>query len=39
MMQDTCCVPHNINDLGNTFDQKRAEDEARAYLEKGANIL
>ncbi len=37
MMQDACCVPHNINDLENTFDQKRAENEARAYLEKGAD--
>ena len=37
MMQDACCVPHNINDLENTFDQTRAENEARAYLEKGAD--
>jgi SAM-dependent methyltransferase len=36
-MQDACCVPRNINDLENTFDQKRAEDEACAYLEKGSD--
>jgi len=37
MMQDACCAPRNINDLENTFDKKRAESEARAYLEKGAD--
>lgn len=37
MMRDSCCVGHNINDLENTFNQKRAESEARAYLEKGAD--
>ena len=37
MMQDACCVPHNINDLEIAFNRKRAESEARAYLEKGAD--
>ncbi len=37
MMRDSCCVPHNANDLENTFNQKRTESEARAYLEKGAD--
>jgi len=37
MMRDSCCVPHNTNDLENTFNRKRAESEARAYLEKGAD--
>ena len=36
MMRDSCCAPHSINDLESTFNQKRAESEARAYLEKGA---
>ena len=36
-MQSACCTPRSINNLENTFDRKRAEKEAHAYLEKGAN--
>lgn len=34
-MNCTNCVPQDINDLDNTFDAKRAEKEARAYLKEG----
>jgi magnesium-protoporphyrin O-methyltransferase len=34
-MNCTCCGPHNINDLDNTFDAKRAAREAKSYLENG----
>jgi 2-polyprenyl-3-methyl-5-hydroxy-6-metoxy-1,4-benzoquinol methylase len=34
-MNCTNCVPQDINDLDNTFDAKRAEKEARAYLQEG----
>ena len=37
IMQNSCCATKSINNLENTFDRKRAEKEARAYLEDGAN--
>ena len=36
-MHNNYCLPQSINDLESTFNQKRAEHEAQAYLYKGAN--